>query len=66
MKKKLRSLLLYLSIVYLGFKIINYASRHFGIDQDFFLGLFVVGSLVYIVISVFRRIFGGGKRDIEN
>lgn len=66
MKKKLRSILLYLSIVYLGFKVINFASRHFGLDQDFALGLFVVGALVYIVISTFKKVFGGGNRDIEN
>lgn len=66
MKKKIRSLLLYLSIVYLGFKIINFADRYFNIDKDFVLGLCVLGMIVYIIISLFRKVFGGGKRDIEN
>lgn len=61
MKKKLRFLLLSLSIVYLVFKIIKYIDNYVHpLPMDFVLGLFVAGSLVFACIALIRRLFGGG------
>lgn len=61
MKKRLRSLLLVLCIVYLVFKIIKYIDNYVHpLPMDFVLGLFVAGSLVFTCIALIRRLFGGG------
>lgn len=66
-KQKIRGLILILSAVYLFCKICNFAERHFSINQNFVVGLFLLGVLVYALFKLGRSLFGGGVngRDKE-